>query len=165
MPRNVYTMADLKREQRISLERHERLRSERLRSIIYSIERAMDGGAEEVSAVLQSLTHSERSDLYDHFPKFLASLQGASSLEEMMAVTRGVNALRSRSAQSSARSASESNLARHALVFAKAPHARRTEVVADLALVESPPETLFGVIALWVRIHLKVLVRRVWRRT
>lgn len=158
-------MADLLREQAISHERHERLRSERLRSIVYSIERAMDGGAEEVSAVLQSLSQSERSDLYDHFPKFLASLQGASSLEEMMAVTRGVNALRSKLVKSSVRSASESNLARHALVFARAPNSRRADVVADLARVESPPDTLFGVIALWVRIHLKVLARRVWRRT
>lgn len=165
MPRNVQTMADLRRELGISLERHERLRRERLNSIVRSIEYAMEGGADEIAAVLDSLSQGERSDLYDHFPNFLASLQGASSLEDLMAITRGVSALRSKLVGSPARSTGEANLARHALVFAKAPNSRRSDVVADLALVESPPESLVGVIALWFRIQLRLLVRRVWRRT
>lgn len=125
----------------------------------------MGEGAEEISTVLQSLSESERRDLYDHFPTFLTSLQSASSLEELMAITRGVSALRSRVSIGTDRRSGDNHLARHALAFAKAPNANRSDVVADLALVENPPSSFAGVVGLWIKIQYRVLVRRLWRRT
>lgn len=165
MPEIIRSISDIEKKAARSRERHERLRAERLSQIVSSIERAMLEGAEEISAVLQSLSESERKDLYDHFPTFLTSLQSASSLEELMAITRGVSALKSRVAAAADRAAGDHHLARHALAFAKAPNANRCDVVADLALVENPPSSLAGVVGLWIRIQYRVLVRRVWRRT
>lgn len=168
MSSETRSLSDLERDARNARERHERLRELRLQEIIASIERAMKDGADEISVVLKSLSDRERKDLFDHFPQFLASLEAASSLVDLMAITRGVSALRSKAATGSVQSSKDVDLARHALVFAKAPNSSRDEIVSDLRLIDSPPDTLAGVIVLWMRIQVRALlrkVRRVRRRT
>ncbi len=165
MAEDIRTFSDIENKAARTRKRHERLRAERLSEIVGSIERAMGEGADEISVVLQSLSESERKDLYDHFPAFLTSLHGASSLEDLMAITRGFIALRTRVSSLSERPSGDHHLARHALAFAKAPNADRSAVVADLALVENPPSSLVGVLGLWIRIQFRVAVRRLWRRT
>lgn len=160
----IRSLSDLSREAKNARERHERLRAARLQEIIGAIERAMRDGADEISSVLQSLSERERKDLFDHFPRFLSSLQSASSLEELMAITRGVSALRSKVAVGSAQTSKDVQLARHALVFAKAPNAPRREIVSELERLDSPPETLVGALSLWLRVHVRVFWRKVRRR-
>ncbi|PZR95204.1 MAG: hypothetical protein DI537_05310 [Stutzerimonas stutzeri] len=160
----VRSISDIDRKLTRARERHELLRAERLREIVCSIEAAMNEGAEEISSVLQTLSEGERKDLYDHFPAFLSSLHSAASLEDLMAITRGVTALRGRVLTPADRPARDMHLSRHALAFAKAPNADRAEVVRDLALLARPPETLAGALWLWFKVHGRLMARRFVRR-
>lgn len=120
--------------------RHERLREQRRHDLTVAIEAALDRGADDIAAVLSSLSRRDRDDLIEVFPQLFAKLSRTSSADEMRAVMIGVRALRrTASADPSARSAAIVRLSRAALATASVDPDHRPQLADKLREIDEAP--------------------------